>query len=115
MKVDRADPLVVAFTDACTPRQAAAALTGGSAATVCGVFFDDRTELFENDAILVSAAQPILSAGVFVTIAWEKNELRVDVNGSDVLVVPHADPAERRYCVAFMDVAVDLHPCWTMR
>jgi len=117
MKVGRADPLVVAFTDTCTPRQAAAAMTGGPAATVCGVFFNaDRTELFENDAILVSAAQPQLSAGAFVTIALENNELRVEVDGSDLLVVPHAEPAERRhFCVAFMDVAVYLHPCWTMR
>ena len=115
MQVDRAESLIVAFTDTCAPRQAAAAMTGGFAATVCGVFFDvDRTELFENGSILVSAVQPRLSAGAFATLAWEKNELRVEVNGSD-LAVPHAEPTERRhFCVAFMDVAVYLHPCWTM-
>jgi len=92
-------------------------MTGeGCANLVCGVYFNaHRTELFENDTILLNAEQPLLSAGAFVTLSWERNELRVEVNGS-ALAAPHAEPAVRRYfCMAFMDVAVDLHPCWTMR
>jgi len=117
MKMDRAHPLIVAFTDTHTPRQAAAAMTGeGSAAIVCGVYFNaHRTELFENDTILLNAEQPLLSAGAFVAIAWERNELRVEVNGS-ALIVPHAEPVERHhFCMAFMDVHMYPHPCWTLR
>jgi len=99
------------------PRQAVAAMTDeGSGATVCGVFFNvNRVELFENDTVLIKAKQPLLSAGAFVTLSWERNELRVEVTGS-ALAAPHAEPAAQRYfCMAFMDVAADLHPCWTMR
>jgi len=117
MKMDRAQPLIVAFTDTRAPRMAAAAMTGeGSAGLVCGAYFNEhRTELFENGTILLNAELPLLSAGAFVTITWDNDELRVEVNDSP-LVAPHVCPAERRlFCMVFMDVQIYPHPCWTIQ
>jgi len=117
MKMDRAQPLIIAFTDTRTPQKAAAAMSDeGSEATVCGVYFNAHcVELFENDTILINAQQPLLSAGAFVALAWERKELRVEVDGW-ALFVPHAEPIERRhFCMAFMDVHMRPHPCWAMR
>jgi len=98
-----------------THAAAAAMNDEGSEATGCGVYFNaHRVELFENDTILVNAKQPLLTAGVFVTIAWERKGLRVEVNGSS-LFVPHAEPVERHhFCMAFMDVHMCPRPCWAM-